>query len=138
MAVVGFDGRDLEMLSTWSSSVPALERVLKKAKLRPSHGLKRRVEEPQFDYDRFLDVASQIRAGAVAGDQVFRTEISLVERVYISRLTDQVERTVAAATATLRSFAQPPGRKTMILLSGGWPFLPAQFLGSYASGFILA
>ena len=46
----------------------------------------------------------------------------------MTRLSDQVERSVAAAAATLRSFAMPPGRKVMLLLSGGWPLLPADFL----------
>jgi hypothetical protein len=34
---------------------------------------------------------------------------------------------VAATAATLRSFAAPPGRKVMLLLSGGWPYSPATY-----------
>ena len=34
---------------------------------------------------------------------------------------------MAAATATLRGFASPPGRRVMLLLSGGWPFSPAAY-----------
>jgi hypothetical protein len=34
---------------------------------------------------------------------------------------------VLATVGTLRGFAAPPGRKVMILLSGGWPFSPADY-----------
>jgi hypothetical protein len=34
---------------------------------------------------------------------------------------------VLAAVSALRSFAGPPGRKAMILLSGGWPYSPAEY-----------
>nr|HRC87312.1 VWA domain-containing protein [Thermoanaerobaculia bacterium] len=54
------------------------------------------------------------------------TNLSPEEREYVELVTSQVERTVSAASATLRSFAMPPGRKVMLLLSGGWPYDPAQ------------
>ena len=40
------------------------------------------------------------------------------ELAYAELLEERVERAVDAATATLRGFAQPPGRKVMLLLSG--------------------
>jgi hypothetical protein len=39
-----------------------------------------------------------------------------------------VSRVVGAAVSTMRSFASPPGRKVMILLSGGWPYSPADYV----------
>ena len=138
MAIVAFDGHDLEMLSIWTNSVPALERALKKARLRPAHGLVRIAESRQFDFDQILGFTARLQSGFGGADDFFRTQLTPIERHYVTRLTEQVERTVAAAMATLRSFAQPPGRKTMILLSGGWPFLPAEFLGSNAARFVLA
>ena len=35
---------------------------------------------------------------------------------------------VGAAVSTLRGFASPPGRKVMLLFSGGWPFSPVDFV----------
>ncbi len=135
MAVVAYDGDALEMLTTWTHSITTLERVLKKAKLRRSHGLKRLAETRQFNFDALLAATNQFEA--FGSSDFFRTQLTPIERYYVSRLTEQVERSVAAATATLRSFAQPPGRKAMILLSGGWPFLPAEFLGPNSPRFIL-
>lgn len=127
MAVVAFNGRRLEMLSTWSRSLPELTRVLKRAKERPSEGLKRISERRQVDLgglslqDLFGDVG--------AGDDPFSgSYLDPEERFFVQRLSEQVDMSVAAAAATLRSFAKPPGRKVMMLMSGGWPFFPAEFL----------
>lgn len=129
MAVVAFNGAELEMISTWSQSVPELERAIEAALERPAFGLQRLAEQRQFDYDRALDILSSIRAGDISTDRFLRTQIDPDERFYLERLTDQVSRSVTASASTLRSFAEPPGRKVMLLLSGGWPFFPATFLG---------
>jgi hypothetical protein len=39
----------------------------------------------------------------------------------VQRIESALERVVLGVTATMRSFASPPGRKVMLLLSGGWP-----------------
>ncbi len=128
MAVVAFDGKKLEMLSSWDGSVPALERVLDQAMQRPALGLQRLAEQRQFDFSRVLRATDLIRGGSLTAAEFFRTDLNPEERFYVQRLVDQLERTVTAATSTLRSFAKPPGRKVMLLLSGGWPFLPSGFL----------
>ncbi len=129
MAVVAFNGSDLEMISTWSQSVPELERAIEAALERPAYGLQRLAEQRQFNYDRALGALSSIRAGDLSIDRFLRTQLDPDERFYLERLTDQVSRSVTAGVSTLRSFAEPPGRKVMLLLSGGWPFFPATFLG---------
>ena len=129
MAVVAFNGSALEMISTWSQSVPELERAIEAALGRPAFGLQRLAEQRQFNYDRALGALSSIRAGDLSTDQYLRTQLDPDERFYLERLTDQVSRSVTASVSTLRSFAEPPGRKVMLLLSGGWPFFPAAFLG---------
>lgn len=133
MAIVAYNGKDLEMLSSWSQSVPALERVLEDAVRRPTHGLERLAEQRQFDFDRILLVSSRIRDGLVAPGEFYRTDLTPLERFYLERLTGQVQQTVTAAVSTLRSFAMPPGRKVMLLFSGGWPFFPLTFIGPYIS-----
>ena len=120
------------MLSSWSSLQSPLERALDEAMFRPSKGLQRIVERRRYDFATFDQIFS---SGAddfeLAGG--FANDLTPEERVYIGSLTEQLNRSVAAASATLRSFAKPPGRKVMILLSGGWPFVPSDFLLSDTS-----
>lgn len=47
-----------------------------------------------------------------------------------AKLEEQLVRSVLAAAATLRGFADPPGRKAMLLLAGGWPESAAAFIAS--------
>lgn len=125
MAIVAFDGRKLEMLSTWSSNEEELSRVLRAAATRPAHGLQREMELRTFGSVRALDgdgLGAPIGPGS--------GYIDIEERHQIDLLAAQVERSVLAATSALRSFAQPPGRKVMLLLSGGWPFNPALWVVS--------
>jgi hypothetical protein len=68
-----------------------------------------------------------------------RLELRLdpVEMSYATRLVDQLHRSVDAAIATLRGFADPPGRKAMILMSGGWPYNPAEYtVNDYDADFV--
>ena len=116
MAIVAFNGTRLEMLSNWSSSSDDLHRVLRRALSRPTLGLQQRGALRQYDRDTVETL-----------EPSFSTELDAVERRYIRRLTEDVRRSVEAATATLRSFAQPPGRKVMLLLSGGWPLSPLSY-----------
>lgn len=133
MAIVAYNGKELEMLTSWSQSVPALDRVLEDAVQRPTHGLERLAEQRQFDFDRILLASSRIRDGLLVPGQFYRTDLTPLERFYLERLSGQIQQTVTAAMSTLRSFAMPPGRKVMLLFSGGWPFFPLTFIGPYIS-----
>lgn len=119
MAVVAFDGRELTQLSPWTRSRRVLAGALRAARARPADGRRRQRER------RFNDLAG----GGVAG----RT-LSGIQHRYAARLGNQIQRAVMAAVASLRSFASPPGRKVMLILSGGWPVSPAEYAitrGSY-------
>ena len=118
MAIVSWDGRELVMNSSWSGSERELWRALTEAMSQPARGLEREVELRQFESASF-NVRSRF---SVAGRR-----FDITERSYADRLTHQVNRLVDSATATLRSFAGPEGRKVMLLVSGGWPFAPADF-----------
>lgn len=120
MAVVAFDGRALEMLTSWTGSTAQLERALTAARRRPAQGLQRLVERRQFEGGRPVP-STFVRRGPFDG-------LDPDARAYALRLADQVDRVVRAASATLRGFARPPGRKVMLLLSGGWPFRPSDFV----------
>ena len=121
MAVVAFDGKQLAMLSTWSSSQRALERAFKEALRRPALGLQRVAE--RRNHDRTVSQSPSLQRSAFS--QSFRLDVA--ERQYADQLAGQVERSVGAAAAALRGFAAPPGRKVMLLLSGGWSYSPAAY-----------
>ncbi len=124
MAIVAFNGKKVEMLSTWSQSVSALERVLEKAVDRPAFGLARRAEQRLFESTRNL------RVDPLSGDpgDVVPSDLQIDERIRAEEIVGQVKRAVLAASSALRSFANPPGRKVMLLYSGGWPYNPAQWV----------
>lgn len=117
MAVVAFDGSKIEMLSSWTGSTTRLRDVLLAAREREARGLHRLAELRFFESTR-----SDFDAGRAS-----TFDLSFEEQQYARELSGQVERAVLAAAATLRGFASPPGRKVMLLLSGGWPFSPARY-----------
>jgi VWFA-related protein len=123
MAIVAWNGRQLEMLTSWTRSLPALERAVEAAQQRPARGLERIAEWRSVDADRDL------RRSVGPRRSVFdRTSLEVDERHHVERLADQVKGVALAASAALRAFANPPGRKAMLLLSGGWPWEPTSFI----------
>jgi len=114
MAIVAWDGRELAMLTSWSSSTPELERALKAARARPALGLRRIAERRSYLDDVRLRRRSS-RLGA--SDRLDVTELHYAETLEL-----QIANTISAASAALRGFANPPGRKVLLLLSGGWPY----------------
>lgn len=122
MAIVAFDGKSVDMLSTWSDSANALSRAFDQALVRRAHGLERVAELRSFDTTRR-------QVSGFFGDRGTRlnTRLEIDELQYAQSLAQKVERSVSAAVTTLRGFASPPGRKVMLLLSGGWPYAPADY-----------
>ena len=133
MAIVAFDGMQLEMLTSWTNSERVLRDAFRDARDRRAFGLHRMAELRTNDQER-LDRARMkggqdvfIRnAGGEPGDG-FTWRLDPVELDYAQRLEEQVVRSISAAVASLRGFASPPGRKVMMVLSGGWPYSPAQY-----------
>jgi len=126
MAIVVFNGGGLEMLSSWSNSARQLGTAIEKAIGEPAQGLARIAELRSFESSRRL-----ISGGPTfdAGPrQAFAQRLDIEELEFAERLAAQTERVVNAATSTLRGFASPPGRKVMLLLAGGWPFSPADYV----------
>jgi len=123
MAIVAYDGNRLDLVSTWSQSARELERALKKAESRPALGLQRRADKRNLASDQRLrrEMGSFSTRGGLDG------QLEVTERWYAELVQSQVKNAVSAAAAALRGFANPPGRKVMILLSGGWPYDPAEF-----------
>lgn len=124
MAVVAYDGRRLEMLSSWSQSSAELERVFRKAMTRPALGLQRVADDRRFTHDgRGERMAG--RGSRLLDSTQMRLDVD--ERAYAETLQEQVQGIVAAASSALRGFANPPGRKVFVMLAGGWPYDPIQY-----------
>ena len=137
MAIVAYDGKRVEMLSTWSQSVASLTRVLEKAKERQAYGLERREETRSFDLARAIIERDEALFSEGLSDGTVLTggegsfdRLGIDERQQIALITDQVKRAVLAASSALRGFAGPPGRRVFMLASGGWPNSPAVWMGS--------
>ena len=123
MAIVAWDGRELEMLSSWSSSGPELARAFRAAMARKPRGLERVSEARTFGVEQQFGHS----LGGSRTRRSFDSRLSLTERQYAALIEQEVSSAVSATTAALRSFANPPGRKVLILLSGGWPFDPIDY-----------
>ena len=122
MAIVAFDGRKIDMLSNWSGNERELHRAFQVAMGRTTQGTNRLAEARSFESSRRLGTI-----GTVDSRAAFANRLDLEELGYIEQLAGQIQRSVTATVGTLRGFGAPPGRKVMILLSGGWPFSPADF-----------
>jgi VWFA-related protein len=122
MAIVAYDGKSVTMLSSWSNSSRVLGRALEQAVGRESYGFQRLAELRSFESSQ--RITNSVGASARSA---FAQQLDLEELSFAEHLGEQVSRVVAASVSTLRGFASPPGRKVMLLLSGGWPYSPADF-----------
>ncbi|HEV8580874.1 MAG TPA: VWA domain-containing protein [Thermoanaerobaculia bacterium] len=124
MAIVAYDGGGVDMLSSWTNSQRQLGQAIEQAIGRRAFGVARLAELRSFEASR--------RVAGVTFEpgprSAFAQRLDIEELEYADRLSAQTERAVAAAASTLRGFASPPGRKVMLLLAGGWPFSPADYV----------
>lgn len=129
MAIVAYgggsaNGGSVEMLTSWTNSQRQLGQAIEKAIGDRAYGVTRLAELRSFESGRRLPGVSF----EPTPRQAFTQRLDIEELEYADRLAGQTERAVLAATGTLRGFASPPGRKVMLLLSGGWPFSPVDFV----------
>ena len=124
MAIVAFDGRKIDMLSNWSGNERELHRAFQQAMGRQAYGFQRLAELRSYQSARRLGGVGTLDTSRGG----FANRLDLEELSYIELMGDQVARSVRAAEGTLRGFASPPGRKVMVLLSGGWPYSPADYV----------
>ena len=134
VAAVAFDGKTVAMLTAWTNSPTQLSDALQQARRRKSHGLMRMAELRTNDQERTEQANLRAMAnrfaeegGVELPEDVLRNSLRGTELRYATTLESQLERSVLAAVATLRSFANRPGRKVMLLLAGGWPESPALY-----------
>ena len=127
MAVVVFDGQKLDMLASWTSSPQALDRALAEAMRRPAQGLQRRGELAAYEGLQGASRGLGRHDRTLEGDRGLGL-LTTEQLPFARQLAEQIGHSVDAAAATLRSFADPPGRKVMLLLAGGWPYSPADYV----------
>ena len=127
IAIVAYDGERLEMLSTWRPRGTEIERAVRRAQTRPTHGMSWEVELRSYEFRRqsLQDELFSI------GDPNAPTELTQTQEQALRSITNRVERVVLAAASTLRSFAAAPGRKLMLVVSGGWPYDPLRWVASH-------
>ena len=116
VAAVAFDGAQMETLTTWTNSPERLAEALERASSRDAHGLRRKSEAVMAKNDRDLKAALDAMGR--------RFSFPGIGRRYAYTLEDQLHHSVLAAVATIRRFANQPGRKVMLLLAGGWTDSP--------------
>jgi len=116
MAIVSYDGRRLVRIGDWASSPEVLQDALELALTAPALGLQRLGE---------VNILDRQRVQLQELDSTSGRDSAATEESYIRNLSSRVEGALQAATSTLRGFADPPGRKVMLLTSGGWPRDPS-------------
>ncbi len=117
MAIVSWDGGQVEMLTSWTNSARQLGDAIERAIGERTYGIARLAELRSFQ-----SLRRPPGGGFVNPNRPFAQQPDVEEIEFAERLVGQTERAVAAAVSTLHGFAAPPGRKVMLLLSGGWPY----------------
>ncbi len=128
IAAVAYDGQTAEILTAWTDAADRFADALVRARSRPSHGLHRLLARNQVAQDRQTmadQQAGRSRSGLLgsAGPVTsgLDNDYSRQDLPYRESLSNQLESSVLAAMASMRRFANRPGRKVMLLLAGGWP-----------------
>ncbi len=124
MAVVAFDGRRIDRLSDWTGDRQLLRDVLGKAQLRPSRGIER------LAWRRSQGIGHEVAAALGGGrpGRGYSEPEGAASEGTPSRIYSEIEAAAAAAAAAMRGIDVPPGRKVLLLLSGGWPVISGREL----------
>ncbi len=131
MSLVAFDGGRLDMLSNWSNSTRDLSRAISDAMVRPTRGPQRETELVQMLNTEAFEQSSQNDSiggrqsagpGSPFAGRLVNPGLSLLEKSYGQTLARQVQAEVSAAVSAMRATSGVPGRKVLLLLTGGWPF----------------
>ncbi len=119
MAIVRYRGKGLELLSVWSSNKIQLRDIIESAAgLTPGEQLR----QAQVDHNHVDSVAPIFRPGDpnhhdFTGRQ---DERSLQRKGEV--LTTQIEDSAKVVEVAMRSFSGVDGRKSLLLVSSGWPY----------------
>ncbi len=134
MAIAAFNGRRLEMLSSWTQSKDQMAKALQRAEGRRT-GSYLYHNNSELLSDEAADLIVPITDGATGDplDEEFSFD-QVNARRYVDRMEIHLEKMASAVNGALRAFAKPPGRKVMLLLSGGWPNSPIRYYLNSSEG----
>lgn len=118
MAVLAFNGASIEVLCPWTSDRAVLAATFRAARQREAYGNKALGLHRDLERDETW-AREMAEAGALEGDQLKEILDATSKRIGPEART-QLGKTALAMAGTLRGFEVPPGRKVMLLLSGGW------------------
>lgn len=121
MAIVAFDGGRLTALSGWTGSFAELSQALDRAAGREAHGVERLTEHRSFKSEESLR-REFVGDGTPLDLSARGADMSLAQSSYGGTLFRQIQASVSAASGAMRAFADPPGRKVLLLLAGSWPY----------------
>ncbi len=126
MAVVAFDGDRLLTLADWTGNRATLAAALATVKSLPSHGLGvltyRRADAEDRRLAAEYDPILAARAAFGSLGRLTLESPELRNPAEARALVQGMPRVLAAVDASLRTLVPPPGRRVLLLLSGGWPF----------------
>jgi VWFA-related protein len=133
VSIVAWDGGKLVRLAGWTGSREEIVEALDRAMKLPSHGVVRRIELQRLlsdlsdasgiswdDDDQANEVLEHLAGNSVG--------LTLAEVAYARVLGYQIASASHAVISTMRGSSVPPGRKVLLLLSGGWPFSLESYL----------
>ncbi|HYH45214.1 MAG TPA: VWA domain-containing protein, partial [Thermoanaerobaculia bacterium] len=118
MAVLAFNGSKIEVLSPWTSDKAGLAQALRLARQREAKGNMALAQHRSLATDSDLSEGAAFDVG-LDPQEVAQLLATLDARVSPEART-QLGKTALAMAGTLRGFEVPPGRKVMLMLSGGW------------------
>jgi VWFA-related protein len=120
MAVLAFDGKKIDVLSPWTADIAALAQVYETARRRPAQGDLKLAQHRSLEHDvSSADEVAELQE-LTGKERAFL--VGWLEARVSPEARSQLGRTVPAIAAALRAFQAPPGRKVMLLVSGGWSF----------------
>jgi VWFA-related protein len=118
MAVLAFNGASIEVLCPWTSDRAVLAEAMSGARRRESYGNRSLALHRGLERDRNWAI-EMAEAGVLEGDEL-QDFLDATSKRTSPEARTQLGKTALAMAGTLRGFEVPPGRKVMLLLSGGW------------------
>jgi VWFA-related protein len=130
LAVVAYDGGRLEMLSSWSNSASDLSRAFGNAMARPARGPQRVTELQEMLRNEGFNAESTDPATEenLTIRRMKNENLSPIEKAYGNTLVHQLQAEIGAVVSAMRATSGVPGRKVLLLLSGGWPFSSESYI----------
>lgn len=120
MAVTLYDGERLRRLEDWTALRPRLDAALQRAQEGEFGGIERAEEEANYR----RTAANREAFLAEGGDPENEAKVVEAEDLELHARNEeiwaQMDRVTRAASAAMQTSSPPPGRKVMIVLTGGW------------------